>query len=239
MSSSSPSMSGAHKDVQRRVWDKAEYEARAKEREAAERAGRRYKTKEELEKEAAKGEQGRASMTDRVTNFLLPANEIVPETDAFARHDMQQYNFKDMVGQRRVVTAENALSEQAGFYCKVCDYLLKDQKSYYEHCNKPQHLKRMGLPSEVKRSGTDEIRARLLAHKQKDAAGKKKDMVAESKKRALEKIKAQAAAAKKTDEPKKQKKQKKEESPPVAGVTVEALEFDAAAMGLPTGFGSS
>ena len=47
----------AHKDVQRRTWDKAEFEARAREREATERAGRTYKTKEELEKEATKGER--------------------------------------------------------------------------------------------------------------------------------------------------------------------------------------
>lgn len=104
-------MSGAHKDVQRRTWDKEEYEQRARERAAAERAGKKYKTREELEKEAAK------------------ANAPRPQVSAVERSDMKQYDFKNMIGQRKVVTAENALSEEGGFYCEPCDYLLKVRHS--------------------------------------------------------------------------------------------------------------
>ena len=59
----------AHKDVQRRTWDKAEFEARAREREATERAGRQYKTKEEREKEAAKGALGKSLETGFGSHF--------------------------------------------------------------------------------------------------------------------------------------------------------------------------
>ena len=41
----------SNQDVQRRTWNKEEYEARAKEREAMERAGKKLKTEEEKKKD--------------------------------------------------------------------------------------------------------------------------------------------------------------------------------------------
>ncbi len=95
-----------HKDVQRRTWDVEAYEQRAKERERAERSGKRFLTAEEREAEMA------------------AANAPRKQLDGLDRPDMDAYRIDDMVGQRRVVTAENALSEQGGFYCEACDYLM-------------------------------------------------------------------------------------------------------------------
>ena len=52
-------------------------------------------------------------------------------SDPFQRTDIKQYDYNGMVGQRRIVSAENALSEQGGFYCEACDYLMKDHKVDY------------------------------------------------------------------------------------------------------------
>ena len=156
---------------------------------------------------------------------------------------MKIYNFDEMVGQRKVVTAENALSEQGGFYCEPCDYLLKDQKSYLEHCNKARHLQRVGLPTEVKRSKVDDIKARLAMH----AAKKKRTpSVADSKKRALEELKAKPAStpldtekrAKSSDNiAKDEASHKKAKS---ASTQPDQDEANlAASLGLPMGFASS
>lgn len=205
-----------HQDVQRRTWNKEEYEERAREREATERAGKKYKTQSDLEKEAAK------------------QRPVTPIADPMARPDMQAYDFKALVGQRRIVTAENALSEQGGFYCEPCDYLLKDQKSYLEHCNKPQHLAKMGLPTEVRRSTVDDIRDRLSAYKkqEKKAAPTKKPEPPVKKKQEPEK-----KAEKKIE--KEEKEESKKRKPSDVTVAEEPLEFDPSAFGLPTSFGST
>jgi U4/U6.U5 tri-snRNP component SNU23 len=207
-----------HQDVQRRTWNKDDYEARAREREATERAGKKYKTQAELDQEEARQK--------RVVTVV---------NDATSRPDMEAYDFKALVGQRRIVTAENALSEQGGFYCEPCDYLLKDQKSYLEHCNKPQHLAKMGLPSEVRRATVDDIRERL-------AALKKSEKKTEKKKPA-----PVVVVAKKPEEPEKKKKEKsakdqiesKKRKPNDVEVEEEQLEFDPSAFGLPSSFGST
>lgn len=204
--------------MQRRTWNKDDYEARAREREATERAGKKYKTQAELDQEEARQK--------RVVTVV---------NDATSRPDMEAYDFKALVGQRRIVTAENALSEQGGFYCEPCDYLLKDQKSYLEHCNKPQHLAKMGLPSEVRRATVDDIRERL-------AALKKSEKKTEKKKPA-----PVVVVAKKPEEPEKKKKEKsakdqiesKKRKPNDVEVEEEQLEFDPSAFGLPSSFGST
>ncbi len=222
-------MSKGHQDVQRRTWDKEEYEARAREREATERAGKKYKSQAEQEKEEMKQHRPAAVVSDLT-----------------ARPDMQAYDFKALVGQRRVVTAENALSEQGGFYCEPCDYLLKDQKSYLEHCNKPQHLAKMGLPTEVRRSTVDDIRERLAALKKHDkktttttttarttASGPPMAKKPETQKKTpMEKEKSAKKERKEEDSSKKRK-------PSNIEVEEEQLDFDPSAFGLPTSFGST
>jgi U4/U6.U5 tri-snRNP component SNU23 len=205
--------------------------------------------------------------------FFQPGSIIgIDKEGHIVRKDMAAYNFYDMVGQRRVVSAENALSEQ-GFYCEHCDKLckasmsslllfciltlssnnlsfgLQDHKSYLEHCNKPKHLAKVGLPSEVRRADVDDVKGRLAAHlkAKKDGGEQQRKIQAmeESRRKALEQLKGKVAGkeAKKKDDSdaedakKKQKKDKKQKES--ALVVDEKLDFDAGAMGLPMGFGSS
>jgi hypothetical protein len=51
--------SKGHKDVVRRTWDTEQYEQRAKQREAAERAGKRYRPEDDREKEKEKSKEVR------------------------------------------------------------------------------------------------------------------------------------------------------------------------------------
>ena len=71
-------MSKGHQDVQRRTWDKGEFEARARDREATERAGKKFKTQKEIDVEEARD---------------APRAAMVLE-DPTARPDMQLYDFK-------------------------------------------------------------------------------------------------------------------------------------------------
>lgn len=40
-----------------------------------------------------------------------------------------------MVGKYTVVTTNSALSQRGGYYCDVCECLLKDSTTYLDHIN--------------------------------------------------------------------------------------------------------
>lgn len=209
------------------------FEQRAKERERAERAGKKFKTAEEREAEEA------------------AANAPKKQLDGLSRPDMEAYRVDDMVGQRRVVTAENALSEQGGFYCEACDYLMKDQKTYLEHCNKPRHLQAMGMPMHMRRAGADDVKSRLALHaqldKDKDRASKAAVLLKQTRAKdaAASGATATKARTKQSEPPtasdssSASKKAKKGADKGGVAVVDGGLDFDPAMFGLPAGFGSS
>lgn len=57
----------------------------------------------------------------------------------------------------RVVTGLCPL--QAGYYCSVCDCILRDSQSYLDHINGKWHNRALGMSMRVEHSTADEVRA--------------------------------------------------------------------------------
>lgn len=53
------------------------------------------------------------------------------------------------------------LSQQAGFYCDVCDCILKDSMAYLDHINGKWHNRALGMSMQTERSTTEQVRRRL------------------------------------------------------------------------------
>ncbi|KAK9766103.1 U4/U6.U5 snRNP associated protein, variant 2 [Basidiobolus ranarum] len=96
----------------RRTWNKEEFRKRAEERDKRER---------ELEEE-----------TENKRKALKPGE---PARDLLqARED--KVNFDSGVGKIKVVQAvAGVASKQPGFYCEVCDCVVKDSANYLDHIN--------------------------------------------------------------------------------------------------------
>ena len=47
---------------------------------------------------------------------------------------------------------------QAGYYCSVCDCILRDSQSYLDHINGKWHNRALGMSMRVERSTADEVR---------------------------------------------------------------------------------
>lgn len=54
------------------------------------------------------------------------------------------------------------LSQQAGYYCSVCDCILRDSQSYLDHINGKWHNRALGMTMRVEKSTVDQVGARLL-----------------------------------------------------------------------------
>ncbi len=47
---------------------------------------------------------------------------------------------------------------QAGYYCSVCDCILRDSASYLDHINGKYHNRALGMSMRVERSTADDVR---------------------------------------------------------------------------------
>ena len=142
-------MSKAAKDGNnfRREWDKEAFEARAKAR---------------LEAELSLEDDRERKKTE--TGVIVQRAPLQRRTE-----DLQIAKY---VGTRQVITGEQALTGGGGaYYCKVCECALRDSQNYLAHINGKKHNRMLGMSMRAERSTLGEVRARLEAHKEKDAGG--------------------------------------------------------------------
>lgn len=81
-------------------------------------------------------------------------------------------DLKERVGRYTIVTAATPLQNRGGYYCDVCDCLLKDSSTYLDHINGRPHQKKLGMGMYVERStlaqvGDEIVHANVLLSEEK------------------------------------------------------------------------
>mmetsp|Transcript_5954 Transcript_5954/g.14173 ORF Transcript_5954/g.14173 Transcript_5954/m.14173 type:complete len:223 (+) Transcript_5954:41-709(+) len=151
-------------------------------------------------------------------------------------------NLAKDVGKFKVVTEQTAKQFQGGYWCSVCECLLKDSHAYLDHINGRRHNRNMGMTMQVKKSTADEVAERIKMNLQ--AAKEARLQVTNAD------VELQLLAAQEKEEEKKQKRKEKKrkrnggddpEAKKAKGEAEEEEEDEETkmlrAMGLPTGFG--
>merc|ERR1712056_116169 len=65
------------------------------------------------------------------------------------------------LGKAQVVTAHTIKPMQGGFWCSVCECLIKDSSSYLEHVNGRRHNRNLGMNMKVEKIGIDRVKEKL------------------------------------------------------------------------------
>eukprot|EP00798_Chlamydomonas_sp_ICE-L_P023348 gene23348-30599_t len=177
----------------RRTWDKDEYRAKAAEREEEE---------QDKEEKAFDARKRKRMERDPLHNGLI-----------VARSDLQQRNFQidlaSKLGKTQVVGMNTPLNQQAGYFCGVCDCVLRDSQSYLDHINGKWHNRALGMNMKVERSTVDQVKKRLEEMKQKKEAGPSDDYLPDGIDRRI--LEAEEAEEREKELRKERRKEKKKE----------------------------
>lgn len=191
-------------DDHRKKWDREEYEKRALQR---------------LQEELAQEDLG------------------IPKEPAVKREPLRQRDYKvdleSKLGKSVVINKTSSSSQSGGYYCNLCDCVVKDSINFLDHINGTKHQRNMGMSMKIERSSLDQVKARFAANKKK-LEEKKKDYDLEQR---VSELKEEEQKLKEYRKTKKQEKKRKYEEAKDDD-DVEPVDDMAAIMGF-SGFGSA
>jgi uncharacterized C2H2 Zn-finger protein len=136
---------------------------------------------------------------------------------------------------RRSVTVR---AVQAGYYCGVCDCILRDSASYLDHINGKYHNRALGMTMRVEKKGVSAVQQRLEMHRKRKEEQKREDYVPDGFEKRVTAAEAEERREKEERKARKKALQQKPQ-PEMATITDGAEEVDpdmAAALGF-SGFG--
>lgn len=72
------------------------------------------------------------------------------------------------IGKMKVVTNHTIKPLQGGYWCSVCECLIKDSQAYLDHINGRRHNRNLGMNMKVENIGIDRVKDKLKSMKKKD-----------------------------------------------------------------------
>merc|ERR1712200_57287 len=71
------------------------------------------------------------------------------------------------LGKSIVITKNTPQSAQGGYYCNVCDCVVKDSINFLDHINGKKHQRNLGMSMKIERSTLDQVKERFAKNKAK------------------------------------------------------------------------
>jgi len=122
---------------------------------------------------ASEGSAGRDSMGRRVWDkeyfkekyeqsaIAEPPKKVIKGPTESLRERDTSLAIDEKLNKRQLVTNASAKNQQGGFYCEVCDCLLRDSRAYYDHINGRSHNRMLGMTMNVEKVTVERVIAKM------------------------------------------------------------------------------
>ncbi|KAM4108170.1 hypothetical protein ACB094_03G025000 [Castanea mollissima] len=87
------------------------------------------------------------------------------------KHRDYEVDLESRLGKTQVVTPVAPLSQQAGYYCSVCECVVKDSANFLDHINGKKHQRALGMSMRVERASVDQVKQRFEVLKKRRVPG--------------------------------------------------------------------
>lgn len=88
-----------------------------------------------------------------------------------ARQPLQRREYKvdldSKLGKSVVISKATPSSQSGGYYCDVCDCVVKDSINFLDHINGKKHQRNLGMSMKISRSTLDQVKERFQLNKKK------------------------------------------------------------------------
>merc|ERR1712217_319105 len=142
---------------------------------------------------------------ERIGRRKDPVIPLPSSQRTFLKQRSVELNLEKNLGKSAVVTQHTIKPMQGGYWCSVCECLLKDSSTYLEHVNGRRHNRNLGMNMKVEKIGVDRVREKLKAMSKKPEVIEQEDIT--------ERLKTLEEQAEEKKRKKKEKKKNKNKKP--------------------------
>ncbi|KAL5996331.1 hypothetical protein ACLOJK_026408 [Asimina triloba] len=128
---------------------------------------RKFNREEYLERARQREEQEESQLKSKCKHVA----KAPPVQRKPLKHRDYEVDLDSRLGKTQVVTPIAPLSQQAGYYCSVCECVVKDSANYLDHINGKKHQRALGMSMRVERASLQQVRERFETLKKRKVAG--------------------------------------------------------------------